>query len=533
MALDVSGPYRAAFDTVLPGSVWSLLHSSSSRRNSRLDECRPPVQNDTYGINIRLAPALHAPTVHVPNIDIPHLRSRRARCLRCRRSGRTLQGGARTAYTPGAGRCARAKGVWMGRNRMRKARVSICLLVVAALVAASCGGDDDAESSSTTTASTVSGSAAPSTGGSSPAAGEPLKILQITIEDPALGISLESMRNGLKARIDRLNEEGGIAGRPVEIDVCAAGQDPNKADDCARRAVDGRYLAAAGGLFTQNSNFVKILADANIPVIGYQALTPPDVKSPNSFPIGGGGTTLAVGAVAALVDEGITDIAVASVDVASAGEAVTVMQAYLSKKGLPAATIVPVQRGKADLSGEAQRLSDHDGVVLQLGNAEFVQLVTLLQDTGFDKSHVSINMGLLTAASAKALGNEPVEGFRGVNSFAPRDMAKEAYDQVDEDYAALSSKAPLDQLAIDAWAAGDLLAVAGADITDPTGPQMLAAVQGVRDFTAHGLIAPLDLSTPGPLQDQPSLRNTKVVFGVIKDGAMSAPDGEFVDVYAS
>jgi ABC-type branched-subunit amino acid transport system substrate-binding protein len=67
---------------------------------------------------------------------------------------------------------------------------------------------------------------------------EPVVITMANIEGTPIG-SFPDIREGALAAVKDINENlGGIAGRPVELDVCVHGADPNEATNCANEIVD-------------------------------------------------------------------------------------------------------------------------------------------------------------------------------------------------------------------------------------------------------------------------------------------------------
>jgi len=106
------------------------------------------------------------------------------------------------------------------------------LVTLLALGGAACGGDDDEASGDATTAETTEAATTEEAGG--PATGEPIVIgwafdssgNMAPFDGPALAAA--------KIRVDQLNEEGGVDGRPFEIRTCdTQNNDPAKAKACA------------------------------------------------------------------------------------------------------------------------------------------------------------------------------------------------------------------------------------------------------------------------------------------------------------
>jgi branched-chain amino acid transport system substrate-binding protein len=109
------------------------------------------------------------------------------------------------------------------------------LLALLVLAAAACGGDDDEAAGDGTTEAAATTEEA---GG--PATGEPIVIgwafdssgNMAPFDNPALAAA--------KIRVEQLNEEGGVGGRPFEIRTCdTQNNDPAKAKACADQLLGG------------------------------------------------------------------------------------------------------------------------------------------------------------------------------------------------------------------------------------------------------------------------------------------------------
>lgn len=95
-------------------------------------------------------------------------------------------------------------------------RMLVALLAVFALVVAACGDDDDddAAAESATTSQSDDGSDEPE-----PADGEPIRIgAVLSVTGPAGSLG-EQQRDALELQVDKINADGGVDGRPVELEV--------------------------------------------------------------------------------------------------------------------------------------------------------------------------------------------------------------------------------------------------------------------------------------------------------------------------
>ncbi len=115
-------------------------------------------------------------------------------------------------------------------RRVRTWGVLAALILALAGLAAGCGGDDDEAAATQPTG----------TGETTAASGEPITIgwahdssgQMAPFDGPALAAA--------RIRVDQLNEEGGVAGRQLEIETCnTQNNDPAKAKACATSLLDG------------------------------------------------------------------------------------------------------------------------------------------------------------------------------------------------------------------------------------------------------------------------------------------------------
>lgn len=413
-------------------------------------------------------------------------------------------------------------------TKRQMVRTATAVLAVAALsFAAACGDDGGAEESSSTTTTDGAAVTEPSEG---PASGEPVMVMQIVLESPDLGIFLPDAIAALQGRIDRLNEEGGVLGRPVEIEVCQAGFDPNLAAECARKAATGEYLAVLGGNFANGGDYARVLADADIANIGYVPYDPADGSAPNGYPLSGGGAASIFGAARFIADEfEPTTVAVVHTDSVAGAASL----AY-AKRVLEAADIqvqpVAVPRNKPDLSAEVQQAAGADAALVAASGADFAKFVGGLVQIGYDSFVVP--EGLAQPAIVAALG-PALDGVRAVTAWATPDMDTPGRTQYLADLAAADADQPETSAGKEAWAAGELFAQAAEKLESIDSAELLAILATISDFDAGGLMTSTDLSSPGDAMDgQPSLRRMTVLACTYEGGECLAQGGDWFDPVA-
>lgn len=125
---------------------------------------------------------------------------------------------------------------------------------VGARILSACGGDDDASGATTTAAATDTNT---DTGGGAPA-GDPIRIGVLTDITGAFSVVGASNVAVAEFVTNRINSEGGILGRPVEIVVADGGSDAAAGATAARTLVEGQNVdVVIGGVASFTREAVK------------------------------------------------------------------------------------------------------------------------------------------------------------------------------------------------------------------------------------------------------------------------------------
>ena len=96
---------------------------------------------------------------------------------------------------------------------------------------------------------------------------EPVVITMANLEGDALG-SFPEIREGLEIAVDQINNElGGIGGRPVEVDVCVHGFDPNAAINCGNEIAEAQPNLNINGIEFFTPALWPTFIGANVPTI--------------------------------------------------------------------------------------------------------------------------------------------------------------------------------------------------------------------------------------------------------------------------
>jgi branched-chain amino acid transport system substrate-binding protein len=112
------------------------------------------------------------------------------------------------------------------------------------------------------------------------ASGEPVVFGMYNLEDSPLG-SFTEMRLGSEAAMKYVNAElNGFHGRPGKLETCITKGSPETSTQCANQLLEKSPLAIIGGVDFLSLTALPIYEQANMPILGGAAITPPEQTSP-------------------------------------------------------------------------------------------------------------------------------------------------------------------------------------------------------------------------------------------------------------
>ncbi|MFC8274729.1 ABC transporter substrate-binding protein [Streptomyces sp. NPDC057271] len=121
-----------------------------------------------------------------------------------------------------------------------------------------------------------------------PSGGEPLRIGIITsATSPVGGDAFSGPRDGALAWFDALNARGGVDGRRVEVVTCDDGGSGVGNNECVHRLIDERKVFALVATTALDYAGAPLVAEAGVPDIGGQPLTPAYETYPHLYGIYG------------------------------------------------------------------------------------------------------------------------------------------------------------------------------------------------------------------------------------------------------
>lgn len=191
----------------------------------------------------------------------------------------------------------------MRTGRLRRLATASCALGLGAAVVA-CGGDDGGTATKDTATQAqgqeTSKLQIPQSDSGFPpldspdkrATGEPLKFAMISLENSNQGVFPEQRQAG-EAAIRYVNTKlGGIAGRPIELEVCKTDGTPAGSSSCANKLLQQQPVAFFGAADFATYQSVPLLERAGVPWIGGLSFGGPEALSKNSFLFAAGSTTV-------------------------------------------------------------------------------------------------------------------------------------------------------------------------------------------------------------------------------------------------
>jgi branched-chain amino acid transport system substrate-binding protein len=273
---------------------------------------------------------------------------------------------------------------------LKRSWQQLMLLVVCAVlcggVVAACGGSSSSSSSSATSSSssTSAGSSGGSStsGSSSKPSGSPVKIGIIApVNSPTF--NLPDSIGAVQAGITALNKRGGLDGHPVQMDWCNDKSDPNQTVTCARQMVSDGVIAVVGGGPLNGQLTVPIFEAGQIPNVGVNAITEPQLNS-KAFFLLGGGSSLTFPLLAAYAAKTDTPTSQFYADNPTSLPLIKGIEATAKAAGKPFVANVPVETTQADFAPivAAGMPNTAKAAMLVLGYEQDAQVISASEQAG-------------------------------------------------------------------------------------------------------------------------------------------------------
>jgi len=281
--------------------------------------------------------------------------------------------------------------------------VVIAGVVVGSLVASACSSSKSSSSASSTP--TSGGGASDVLGPSKAATGTPVKIGYIT-DGKGQSIDDSSEVPAAQAAAKYANEHlGGIAGHPIELDVCDDHQTPAGTTDCANQMVTDKVPVVLNNVTGNGDPLLKNIAAANIPLVAYASSVQSILFSKDAYVLTNGITAAFAGPAKIGQLAGAKHGAVFVIDVpAASGPAKALDPPIFKNAGIVPVDVVPIAPGTADMTPQVQaELGKSPDIVQVFGDVTFcTSALKALKTLGYSKTLVLIAQ-CIDANSAKSI----------------------------------------------------------------------------------------------------------------------------------
>jgi ABC-type branched-subunit amino acid transport system substrate-binding protein len=343
-------------------------------------------------------------------------------------------------------------------------------------------------------------------------------MLSVFYDNPVA--SIKELVVAADAAKDRLNANGGINGRPLQIDVCNNMADPNTSAACARQAVSNHDVATVASAYLYPTPF-PILDKAGIPSIGGYGLQLADYTDKLSFPLHAGVFGYTYESAAQIAATGAKHIATIVCDLAVCKDNNTSFVAALKAKGLSVEKSVAAPSGAPDYSSQVGQIigGNIDAVKLIGGGGDQEKEIKTLRQLGY-KGNIfiadQIYQGLLDSMGGN-LNNIYVAGEIDL----PTDP-KTTNPEIKAFQAAMKksdSSQPIDPGALTAWTAVTLFSKVAATIKGPiTSSSVLSAFENLKTPVALGTTCDYSVVGKTPPAAFPRMFNTCTIAEKVVNG---------------
>ncbi len=367
---------------------------------------------------------------------------------------------------------------------------AICAL---ALAACGSGGGSSSESSS---------------------GGETIKLMAMgPIEAPQF--SLPSIGVGAEAAVDRINEEGGIGGKQVDLIVCNDENDPNKAVACAREAITEEVAALVGGYTIFEPQVVPLIEKAGIPWVGPTAIQ--NSTSPNYFLLGGEGATLAFAMGLYFDQQHCAKTVPVGENLPTAKAAAQLVELGVAAGGGTPGEAVYGASDAADWGPVVAAATGEGGDCLALltSATNGPKVVTAVAQSG-EGLRLASPLSILPGESIKALGSA-ADGTILMSGYLPFSSGAPAVAELEAAARKIDPKVPLDAELESAYASVETFAKAVEGVPTVNAETAMKALPKLKGYDT-GLGPVVDFTKTNPTKTFSRVVNTDVYVLEAKDG---------------
>lgn len=406
------------------------------------------------------------------------------------------------------------------------ARAAIGVALAASLVAAGCSSSKKSTSSNS---STPAGTTSAASSTAAPATGSPVTIMIMAVKNTPV-LAQQEQFDAAQARVDSINDNGGVNGHKLVLEQCDTKLDPNAEQACLNKAVSDKVSAIVGSTILFSS--FKNLESAKIPLIGAQGITPSQLQSPIAYPFGSIFAWFA-GMVHMAKSDGLKNIAVDYLQTDSAVFSDGVVKDRAAALGLTITTNLGTALTTTDYTADAATLTkgNPDGVIVIGSTGTAPPLIKAIKAGGYTGKIYCLSADF----KQEDLNNfkDALEGVRVSNAAMPLDNESDAGVQAYKaDMAKYEPSSKQDENGELGWSGVEMYYQIMKSATAFTGADTIAAAEALNSPITVGPYGQINTTGTSPLSTYPRLLNHNFVPSTIKGGKIVA-DGGFVDALSS
>lgn len=351
--------------------------------------------------------------------------------------------------------------------------------------------------------------------------GEPI-VLGVVNTDTTSG-SLKSTADGLQAWVDHQNANGGLLGRPIEIERCDDAGDVQKAADCARRMVDNPdVLAVAGSTGRQIGPVaVPIFDAAGMPFFCASPSHQDELNAQTGFCIQAGFSVAFTAVLANWVSEGIESVAIVGSDSPAGQSTVGLIETALADiAGIDVTNVAFISQTQADYlpAAQAAMAEEPEAILLALAPTVTLQILQAFQTAGN-----TIPLGAISSsANAEVIASPAAEGLYLDSPYPPFDSDEPGMVTYRGAMEASGYGNEIDTYSLGGWLTGEVFAAAVESIDGEVTRE--AVLDAVLNGTFDGIdLLPDGLSranAPSSLPNLGAVANSSTHVVQVHDGTL-------------
>jgi branched-chain amino acid transport system substrate-binding protein len=315
---------------------------------------------------------------------------------------------------------------------MRKRWLMPLLVCAMALVVGACGGDDESSGGG---------------GGGGSSDSSPVKFTFIVDETGPGGLYGKGVLEGAKFNLDRINKEGGVNGRKLEMDVVDSASDQAQATAAMTKAARGDNAAVLYGVLGQSALAIAPIAQREKMPLTISYASVDEITQPGDYiyRISTSEGHYYDGMMKYLSEQkGMKTMTVwyASDNATAVGNAEKTMPELAKKYGIEILDTVSVKSTDTDFGSSASKIAEQnpDGVAVLILGAGVNTAITALRRAGYEGA--LFGSSALGAGALKASGENGKDTYYPANFLATDDVPWESGKKFLEDYKAATGKDP-------------------------------------------------------------------------------------------